>query len=48
MPNISNVPVRCNIPDSSLKVDTIVACFLAQYSDEEPQLGKIVNVEVLK
>ena len=22
----------------------IVACFLAEYSDEEPQLGKIVNV----
>ena len=23
---------------------SIVACFLAEYSDEEPQLGKIVNV----
>lgn len=44
MSNISNVPVQCNIPDSSLKVGTIVACFLAEYSDEEPQLGKIVNV----
>ena len=30
--------------DSSLKVGTIVACFLAEYCDEEPQLGIIVNI----
>ena len=41
---MSNVLVQCNIPDLSLKVGTIVACFLAEYFDEEPQLGKIVNV----
>ena len=44
MSNISNIPVQCNNPDSSLKVGTIIACFLAEYCDEEPQLGKIVNI----
>ena len=37
---------ECNNPDLSLKKDTIVACFVAEYSDEEPQLSKIVNVQM--
>ena len=46
--SISNVSAQteCNNPDLSLKKDTIiVACYVPEYSDEEPQLGKIVNVQ---
>lgn len=31
-------------PVAILSVGTIVACFIPRYSDEEPQLGKVINI----
>ena len=32
-------------PSSEVTVGTIVACFLQEYSDEEPQLGRVLKVD---
>lgn len=40
----NSVPVIANEPSSvSHSKDTIVACYLSEYQDEEPQIGKILR-----
>lgn len=43
-PNIIRLYNESMSSSSTITVATIVACFLSKYSDEEPQLGKVVTV----